>query len=107
MGVMSGDIAVGSIPGVIQIATFMEYQLHAAADSPVSFEFRLLQDDTEIVKAGMTSHIPAGQSANLILPRALMNVEKAVKFRTLASVNNGPEEEIVNRRIFVPAPATS
>jgi hypothetical protein len=107
MGVMTGDILVPAFPATLQIALFMEYRPSVPNELNASFEFRLLQNDLEIVKAGMSATIPAGQAANLVLPRALMTVEKEVTFRIRASVNNGPEEEIVSKRISVQAPATS
>ena len=101
MGVMTGDVVVGSFPVVRSVAIFMEYRPNAVDPVRVSFNFRLLQDDVEVVKAGMVSDIPAGQSANLIMPRALMSVEKEVIFRILGSVDGGPEEEVLKKRIFV------
>jgi len=101
MGVMTGDVVVGSFPVVLSVAIFMEYRPNAVDPVRVSFNFRLLQDEVEVVKAGMVSDIPAGQSANLIMPRALMSVEKEVIFRILGSVDGGPEEEVLKKRIFV------
>jgi hypothetical protein len=104
MGVISGDLIVPSFPATLPIAVFLVYQPNADRDCEALFDFRIMQDDTEIVRAGMNSQIPAGQVANLILPKALMGVEKEVVFRLLASVNKGPEEQIIKKRIFLTSP---
>jgi hypothetical protein len=101
MGVISGDLIVSSFPATLPIAVFLVYQPNTDRDCEALFEFRIMQDQTEIVKAEINSQIPAGQIANLILPKALMGVEKEVVFRLLVSVDKGPEEEIIKKRIFL------
>lgn len=107
MGVMTGDIVLGSLPSMLQIAFFLEYAPNSAQEAEVSFVFRLMQDENEVLKAGMTAKIPAGHSANLILPRGLMRVDKECVFGLRVSVNDGPEEEILKKRIFAQTPVVS
>lgn len=101
IGVFSGDIIVTALPAQLFVAVFMVYRPNTGRDCEASFELRLMQDDIEIVKGGITSQILAGQEAVLVLPKALMRVENEVILRLLISVNKEPEEEIIKKRIFL------
>jgi hypothetical protein len=99
MGVLGGDILVAEFPATIQLAFFMQYLPSPEDGERLSIEFRLMQDDTEIVKGGISGVVTIGNENNFILPKAIILFEKETMFRMLVSVNGRAEEEILSKRI--------
>lgn len=106
MGILGGDILVPHFPAVLKIALYMEYVPESAEEKAVTVEFRILQDDAEIAKGKMEAEISPGQTANFILPQALISFEKDTVFQFNASVNGEAEEAILNKKVMK-TPATS
>jgi hypothetical protein len=99
MGVFGGDIVVASLPAQIQIAVYIEYIPDISDGKSATFDIRMMQNDTEMVKARATAPIEPGNPATLILPRGLATFEKNCTFRLLVAVNGGAEVEILSKRI--------
>lgn len=100
MGVSSGDLLVATFPAVVQTAVYFEYTVDKSDGAKLSIEFRLLQDDTEIGKGRMEADLSRVKHANFIVPRGYIQFEKPATFRLLGSVNGGPEEEILSKKIL-------
>jgi hypothetical protein len=101
MGVFSGDIVVQDFPAEIQLAFYIEYLPDSdEVGRMIKFDFKLLQDDTEMVKGHSESKIESGQTGTIILPRGIASFEKESRLRVFISVNEREEIEIVNKRIL-------
>jgi Family of unknown function (DUF6941) len=105
MGTISGDVLVREFPVTLRLAIYMEYVPEASDGDHLSVEFRLLQNETEIAKGKMESSVQPGLVSNFVLPMAFVTFEKEATFRMCASVNNGPEEEILSKKVMIPTGA--
>jgi hypothetical protein len=104
MGAIAGDVFVPAFPATIKIAIYFEYAPEPIErNQHLSIEFRLLQNDDEIAKGGMEATVQPNQSANFILPMALVTFEKEATFRMRAAVNGGPEQELLTKKISKPS----
>ncbi|HET9244674.1 MAG TPA: hypothetical protein VFO15_02615 [Xanthobacteraceae bacterium] len=99
MGVFGGDIVVQSLPAQIQIAAYIEYIPDVSNGERVTFDIRMMRDDTEMMKAHAVAPMEHGKPATLILPRGLATFEKNCTLRLLIAVNGGAEIEILSKRI--------
>jgi hypothetical protein len=97
MGVLPGDIIVGELPAFIHLALFTMCR-RPNLDSAL-IEMRLLQDEEEIVVAGIA--IPSGGTviATGILPKALVRFERECLFSIRARFEGGPETTILEKKI--------
>ena len=100
MGVFSGDIVVPDFPSHVQAAFYLEYVPDPEDNHKLAFEFRLLQDDNELIKGHSEAEIEKGQVATIVLPRGIAAFEKEATLRVCVSVNGGKEIEVVNKRIL-------
>jgi hypothetical protein len=100
MGVITGDLNVATFPATIQSAVFFEYAPDASDGDKLSVRFRLMQDETEIASGGMEADISVHRRANFILPKSFIVFEKPATFKLLASVNGGPEQEVLSKQIL-------
>jgi hypothetical protein len=101
MGVVPGELQVPTFPATIQVAVYFEYFADESDGDDLSVRFRLMQDDTEIASGGMQAEIKATRRANFILPKAFITFDKPSTFKLLASVNKGPEEGLLEKKILL------
>lgn len=102
MGVMGGDVLVSSFPATIKVAFYAEYISDADDLEHASIDIRIMQDDVEMAKGKIEAKLQPGQPATLILPTGLANFEHEGTIRLFASVNGGPEQEVLRKK-FVKA----
>lgn len=99
MGVMAGDIIVAEFPATINLAIYMQYFAAPDDAGKISFEFRLMQDDTEMVNGKMEADVSETKIVNLIFPRALATFDKEKTFKIFVKLNGAEEREILSRKI--------
>ncbi len=99
MGVMAGDVLVDEFPATLSVAVYFEYVPDGEDGDELSAEFRLLQNDAEIVHGAIRAPIDPGKIVTLVLPRGLAIFEKEASFRMTLSVNGGDEFEILNKSV--------
>ena len=101
MGIVSGDIIVPVIPATIQVAFFTQYFLSEDESHQLKIVFRLMQDDGLMAQATLEANVQAHHSvATMLLPKAHATFEKETTFKILASVNDGPEELILSKKLM-------
>jgi hypothetical protein len=103
MGVLAGDIVVGELPATLSVAIYFEYVPDAADGSEFSATFRLLIDDGEIAQGAIEAPIEKGSVVTLILPKALVGFQKPSIFRMMLTVRGGPEFEVLEKKVMLPA----
>jgi hypothetical protein len=106
MGVFSGDIVVPSMPAVVRLAVYVEYEPDANDGNQVDFDFRLMQNATEMFRAHGSAPVQSGQSVVVALPPGLATFSNDTRFQVLASINKGEEIELVSKKIFQGSIAT-
>ena len=99
MGVMAGDILVGEFPATLSVAVYFEYVPDDEDRDLFSTEFRLLQNDDEIVRGEIKTPIEAGKIVTVVLPRGLMLIQADAFLRMVISVNGSAEFDIINKRV--------
>ena len=99
MGVLPGDILLPTFPAAIQIAIYFEYLPDSEDRETILAKFRLLLDDQQLGSGGMQGNIDKMNPVTFVLPKGILNLLKPGNLRFLVSVNDGPEQEIVNKRI--------
>jgi hypothetical protein len=106
MGVYSGDVIVPTMPAVVRFAVYTEYETDADDGNQLDFDFRLLQDDTELIKVHGSVVVQSGQNVVLALPPGLATFLKDARFRVLVSVNKREEIELVSKKVVQSSIAT-
>ena len=102
MGVFGGDIVVLEFPVTLQLAFYIEYVPDSSdTNTEISFEFRMLMDDQELVKGkAVFQTSPPGNVAGITLPKGLANFDKECRFRLLVTEAGKSEIELVSKRIL-------
>jgi len=100
MGVYSGDIIVPQMPAFVRFAVYAEYEPDADDGNQIDFEFRLMQGDTEIVRARGSAAVQSGLNVATGLPPGILTFLKDAEFRVLVSVNKGEEIELVSKKVL-------
>lgn len=108
MGVIGGDIYVPTFPATLRIAIYVEYVPDADDPNPISFEFRLLQDEVEIAKGRIETVARPPMTATLVLPSAYVGFEKEAVFSMNITATGKAEQTLFSKRISsgpVPSPS--
>jgi hypothetical protein len=106
MGVFAGDIQVPAFPANIHLAIYAEY-VNEGPSEEVTFELRLFQDETEIVKFDARAKLPVGAVGILAVPRAIVLFEKACTLRLVAGKpGTADRREIVSKTVSLPPIST-
>ncbi len=106
MGVFAGDIQVAALPANIHLAIYAEY-VNEGPFEDVTFELRLFQDETQIVKFDARAKIPVGAVGILAVPRAFVLFENACTLRLVAGEPGTVDRrEIVRKTVSLPPSST-
>lgn len=100
IGVIGGDVLVDDFPATLQLAIYAEYVADPGESGELSIKFKLWQDNEEIAAGVISSVVKPDQSVSLILPCAMITFEKAATFRMTASIRDGAEFILIQKRIM-------
>lgn len=100
MGVLTGDVLVPSFPAPIQIAAFFQYRPDKDDADELSIMIRFVDDKTEMAKAKTVVNARNKEAITIALPKGIATFDKETVFRVFASVNDGPEQEIITKKVI-------
>jgi hypothetical protein len=94
MGTFGGDIVLSEFPARIPLAIYIEYIPTTQADV---ITLLLMRDDDVVAK--IDAEVESSDQAVMVIPRAVVKVERECTFKIMASVNRGASEEILRKTI--------
>jgi len=100
MGVLGGDVVVTSFPAPIWVAVFLQYQPDKDDADELSIVVRFVGDKTEMMKAKTSPTLKKDGVVTVVIPKGIANFDKETTFRIFASVNDGPEQEILTKNVI-------
>ena len=101
MGVFPGDIVVPQFPAKLRVSIYIEYIGDETESGDLSLGFRFLMDDVEVAKGVGTMPVLPNHVGLLIVPNGVISTANAAAFRILVTLNGGPEEELVSKKILL------
>lgn len=101
MGVLAGDVSVPSFPASIQLALFFQYFPKEDDADEISIVVRFVDDRTEMMRAKTAKTARHQGNITVGIPKGVATFEKETTFRIFASVNDGPEQEILTKKVMI------
>ena len=100
MGVLAGDIIVPSFPASIQVAVFFQYRPDKDAAGEIFISIRFVDDKTEMMKAKTGIAVADNGIITIAIPKGIATFEKETTLRIFVSINDGPEQEIMSKKVM-------
>ena len=104
MGVIPGDLTLGSLPATIQMAIYIEYVPVPEDGNHISLKARMTLGDIDIGTGGGESGVD--QVVVFVFPRGLLTIQQEARLKVYVAVNGRDEQEVLNKRVVKVQPST-